>query len=70
MDKTIINTTKTNFTGFPKQSLEFLTSIKNNNNKEWFENHRYLYDRLILEPSRAFVIEISYMISCRTIFDF
>ena len=57
MDKSS-NIVKTNFTGFPKQSLEFLTSIKNNNNKEWFENHRYLYERLILEPSRAFVIEM------------
>lgn len=46
------------FKGFSKKSLSFLSSIKKNNNKEWFEAHRDEYEKLILNPSRAFVVEM------------
>ncbi len=46
------------FEGFGKGTLEFLTSIKNNNNKEWFEAHKDEYEKLILNPSRSFVVEM------------
>ncbi len=46
------------FQGFSKKTLAFLNSIKNNNNKEWFEAHRNEYESLILHPSRAFVVEM------------
>ncbi len=46
------------FDGFPKKSLGFLKTLRKNNTKEWFENHRSEYDKLILEPSRAFVTEM------------
>lgn len=42
---------------FSKKSLDFLQDIRENNNKEWFENNRYRYDEYILNPSRAFVQE-------------
>lgn len=45
------------FGGF-KGALEFLELIRKNNNKEWFESHRSEYDRLIFEPSKAFVVEM------------
>ena len=45
------------FTGFSKKALPFLESIRQNNNKEWFESHRKEYEEYILEPSRAFVEE-------------
>ncbi len=45
------------FSGFPKKVLPFLSAIKTNNNKEWFELHRHEYETYILEPSRAFVQE-------------
>ncbi len=45
------------FKGFSKKTLPFLESIRNNNNKEWFELHRDEYENYILEPSRAFVEE-------------
>jgi len=45
------------FTGFSKKTLAFLESIRQNNNKEWFENHRDEYEKYTLEPSRAFVEE-------------
>jgi len=46
------------FKGFGKKALAFLSSIKKNNNKEWFEAHRDEYEKLILNPSRAFVVEM------------
>ncbi len=42
---------------FSKKSVDFLQDIRENNNKEWFENNRYRYDEFILNPSRAFVVE-------------
>lgn len=46
------------FKGFSKKTLPFLSSIRKNNNKEWFEAHRTEYEELILNPSRAFVVEM------------
>lgn len=46
------------FHGFPKESLPFLKKIKANNTKEWFDGHKEEYQRLILEPSRDFVVEM------------
>jgi uncharacterized protein (TIGR02453 family) len=45
------------FQGF-KGALAFLQAIKENNNKEWFEAHRDEYEKFILNPSRAFVVEM------------
>jgi len=46
------------FRGFSKKTLQFLESIRQNNNKEWFEAHKEEYKQLILNPSRAFVVEM------------
>lgn len=45
------------FVGFSEKTVPFLESIRKNNNKEWFENHRDEYEKYILNPSRAFVEE-------------
>ena len=46
------------FKGFPKEGLEFLKRLKENNSKEWFEAHRSEYEKYILEPNRAYVMEM------------
>ncbi len=46
------------FQGFSKKTLPFLAAITQNNNKEWFTAHKKEYEELILEPSRAFVVEM------------
>ncbi|MBU0720622.1 DUF2461 domain-containing protein [bacterium] len=46
------------FKGFSKKTLTFLRTIRKNNNKEWFEAHKNEYEELILNPSRAFVVEM------------
>lgn len=45
------------FQGF-KGTLDFLKEIRKNNNKEWFEAHRDVYEKTILNPSKAFVVEM------------
>lgn len=46
------------FIHYPKETLAFLKSIQENNNKEWFEAHKDDYTQFILEPNRAFVEEM------------
>lgn len=45
------------FSGFGG-ALEFLLSLRKNNSKEYFEAHRDEYERTILNPSKAFVVEM------------
>jgi uncharacterized protein (TIGR02453 family) len=46
------------FNGFCEESVRFLTSLRKNNTKEWFQAHKQEYDIFIKEPARAFVIEM------------
>src|SRR5437764_588574 len=38
------------FTGFPKESLTFLRSLKRHNNREWFQEHKTIYESAVKEP--------------------
>ncbi len=46
------------FTGFSKNTFKFLQEIEKNNNSDWFNSNRSIYDNYIVEPSRAFVNSI------------
>ncbi len=46
------------FNGFKKEALNFLEEIRENNNKVWFENNRHRWEKLILEPNKAYVEEM------------
>lgn len=48
-----------NFKGFSNATIEFLTDLKNNNNKLWFESHRKSYEKYLLSPMRALVTDLS-----------
>jgi uncharacterized protein (TIGR02453 family) len=43
------------FKGFPKESVVFLHELAQNNNREWFAEHRQDYERYYLAPSMLFV---------------
>lgn len=45
------------FNGF-KGAIHFLEAIRKNNTKEFFEANRDEYERVILNPSKAFVVEM------------
>ena len=41
---------------FPISAVEFLSKLKRNNNREWFEAHRDEFQISIIEPAQEFVI--------------
>ncbi len=51
---------KQNFTGFSKNTINFLNNLKRNNNKDWFEKNKQTYNRYVLEPLRNLVADLSY----------
>src|SRR5206468_8630569 len=38
------------FSAFPKQGLQFLQSLKRNNNREWFLEHKSIYEKHLKQP--------------------
>ena len=38
------------FSGFPKEGLRFLRSLKRNNNREWFQEHKGIYEESLKRP--------------------
>jgi uncharacterized protein (TIGR02453 family) len=38
------------FSAFPKEGLQFLRSLKRNNNREWFQKHRGNYEQHVRQP--------------------
>ncbi|MCJ7703061.1 MAG: DUF2461 domain-containing protein [Anaerolineales bacterium] len=46
------------FNGFPKESLQFFTDLKANNNKPWFDANKPDYENYVLAPARDFVVAL------------
>ena len=46
------------FEGFSQELITFFEDLKKNNRKEWFDSHRKDYDRFVMEPARAFVLDM------------
>ena len=51
----------TAFSGFTKQSLEFLQQVKAHNSKAWFDDHRSDYENVLLTPFRQLVSDLAPM---------
>lgn len=50
------DTTIGEFTGFSKETTAFFRGLKRNNNREWFERNRLVYEAHVLAPAKAFVV--------------
>lgn len=48
----------TKFTGFSKETFKFLAGLEKNNNRDWFESERSVYENHLLEPARRFVVAL------------
>lgn len=46
------------FQGFPPQGLEFLRGLAAHNQREWFEQRREVYERALLAPAKALVMDL------------
>jgi uncharacterized protein (TIGR02453 family) len=48
------------FKGFSKETLEFLSGLRENNNKQWFEINREMYETYLLEPLKCLVQDMGF----------
>jgi uncharacterized protein (TIGR02453 family) len=55
LDERVMST----FDGFPKETIRFLSTLKKNNDKKWFDAHREDYEQSFLEPAKKFVEAIA-----------
>jgi uncharacterized protein (TIGR02453 family) len=44
------------FEGFKKEGIQFLEKLKDNNNKEWFNSNKHIFENELLDPARSFVM--------------
>jgi uncharacterized protein (TIGR02453 family) len=43
------------FSAFPMEGLRFLRGLKRNNNREWFQKHKSIYETYVKEPMGALI---------------
>jgi uncharacterized protein (TIGR02453 family) len=41
------------FTGFSREAMDFFKKLEKNNNREWFQTHKDVYERACREPMKA-----------------
>ena len=46
------------FAGFPPEALKFLRQLKRNNDREWFLEHKEIYERKVKEPMVNLVLAL------------
>jgi uncharacterized protein (TIGR02453 family) len=51
------------FQGFSPQTLQFLHDLSENNNREWFAEHKSEYVKFVSEPMRRLVVSLTPMMS-------
>ncbi len=44
------------FSGFPKECVQFYKNLMMNNSKEWFQAHKSDFDEHVMTPAKAFVV--------------
>lgn len=47
------------FQGFAQEGLNFLQQVCIENDKAWFDEHRFIYERSLLTPFRALVDDLA-----------
>ncbi len=51
-------TNNSGFSGFPREGVDFLGELKLNNTKPWFQEHKNEYEKFLVDPARAFILEM------------
>src|SRR3954447_23688036 len=46
------------FAGFPREGLEFLAGLAEDNSRAYFDAHRDVYEGALLAPAKAFVVAL------------
>ena len=48
----------TRFPGFPKTTLKFLKDLKKNNTREWFNEHKPVYQSSVKDPMAELILAL------------
>ncbi len=51
--------TETTFSAFPAETLDFLSDLKANNNRQWFTDNKEIYERAVKQPADRFCAAIA-----------
>ncbi|MDR0413451.1 MAG: DUF2461 domain-containing protein [Dysgonamonadaceae bacterium] len=51
--------TTEHFTGFSSETFRFFADLEENNYKPWFEEHRAVYEREVLQPLKALAVALT-----------
>jgi len=46
------------FDGFSPEAMQFLADLQANNNREWFNEHKQVYQEAIVQPALAFIVAL------------
>src|SRR3954453_4394943 len=57
--------TDTAFAGFPRDGLEFLAGLAEDNSRAYFDAHRDVYEGALLAPAKAFVVALGEQLRAR-----
>lgn len=49
----------TTFNGFTPQTFQFFRDLKENNYKEWFDEHKHIYETELMIPLKSLVVALS-----------
>src|SRR5213595_637315 len=47
------------FSAFPDQGLQFLHSLKRNNNRDWFHSHKSIYEQYVKQPMTELIAALA-----------
>ena len=47
------------FNGFPEEGIRFLRRLKQHNDRDWFREHKEMYEQYVHEPMKALVFAVS-----------
>ena len=50
------------FNGFPQECVQFLVDLRENNNRDWFNEHKTDFKTYVQEPAKAFAAEMAKMV--------
>ncbi len=46
------------FSGFPKDTLKFLSELRDNNNRDWFQANKERYEKCVVEPALGLICSL------------
>jgi uncharacterized protein (TIGR02453 family) len=54
----VIMPPESRFNGFNRKTFKFFKDLEENNTREWFEEHRSIFEKNVMEPAQEFVMEM------------